>query len=311
MRPLLVTFELILKKNTDNKEFDVDRDRSFEVGVVNIRVHTRHAPEEYFALWKTLFRGKRIAIHSNTAIMIGEARSTDKDDESAPIVGSFYKFLNIDPSQTWFDIARKKKADEDDVSQISIPDYLKPNLTEVPYIFYPKKHRLYFVSKEGGSGHAAPRTIMRMLKRITEDRAVLDRFGKVDVTVVMERAKLEEIYRWKVIKRLELVIERPNPLDYEDEEVMFEYLQGLGAESEQRVWKKARDSRTLQPDAQIKMLAVIASENGKVVASGLDDKLQKISVSSDNFPMMRRGKYSPNTQTLLGALQDLVVKYFM
>ncbi|MGA4817472.1 DUF4747 family protein [Pseudomonas aeruginosa] len=35
-------------------------------------------------------------------------------------------------------------------SKISIPDHLKPHLQEFSYVFYPKGHRLYFVSSRSG-----------------------------------------------------------------------------------------------------------------------------------------------------------------
>ena len=285
------------------------RDRLFEVSGLNIRVHPVHNSARYVAFWEALFKTQAHVTHSNTSIMIGEMRRADKTDPKSPIVGSFYKFLNIDVNEPWFDIVKRRKAGKDDVGQIVIPDYLKPNLVEVPYIFQPDKHKLYFVSRDS-SGQASPQMVLRLLQTLARSRKVLDEFQTVEIDVISDKAKVEEFFDWKVLKTLTIFIKRPNPVDVEDEKEILQRLKRRNAESERVFLKKARDAVSLTPDAEIKKLARVAADNGEVTVTGKNKTMQVDRASSKSFPMFERGSYSPNTQTLLAALVALVLDKF-
>ena len=118
--------------------------RTIKAAGINVRLHTKHDPSEYKRLWEMLYRQKYTKTRGYTALMIGDMRHLNNEDESSPIVGYFYRFVNIDPSDPWFDIESQKKAKPGDVAQVVIPKNLKPSLMEIPYVFDLKKHKLYF-----------------------------------------------------------------------------------------------------------------------------------------------------------------------
>jgi hypothetical protein len=286
------------------------RGRSFEIGGLNIRVHTRHHPDEYVEFWHMLHKNRGTALYGSSAMMIGEARNENKDDPRSPIVGYLYKFLNIDPDEPWFDILRRKPATEDDVSKVSIPDYLKPNLQVIPYVFLPAKHRLYFVSKSSDGGMAAS-TVHSLLSKLILRKHIAERFGDVDVTVLTDRKAINELLSWRVIKTLEIFIERPNALEDEDETDVLNRLDLLSARSERIILKKASEASTLTPDDRVKTLAHIAADHGEVKVSGKNPKGIQDSASSKDFPMHVRSSYDPDIQTSLGALISFVMRKFL
>lgn len=156
------------------------RERHIRIGGINIRVHSKHAPSEYVDMWMAMHRLRRPRTRGATATMIGEARRRD-DNPDAPIYGYFYRFVDIDPDDPWFDIEQHKKAAEDDVAQVKIPKKLKPNLKEYPYVFDIVKHRLYF--KTGGhDGGVSPGIVASLLEHLAAAPRIVERFGEIDVT---------------------------------------------------------------------------------------------------------------------------------
>lgn len=286
------------------------RERSFQVSGLNIRVHTRHHFEEYVEFWDMLYRNRGTVLYGSSAMMIGEARSENKDDPKAPITGYIYKFLNIDPNEPWFDIQRRKPATEDEVLKVSIPDYLKPNLKTIPYVFLPTKHRLYFVSKSSDGGMAAT-TVHRLLSKLVLRQQIIERFGEVDLTILTDRKAIDELLAWRVLKTLEIFIERPNALEDEDEAEVLDRLERLSAGSERIILKKAPEEPTLTPDEGVKALSHIAANHGEVKVSGKNAKGVREHASSKDFPMYERGSYDPNTQGALRALVSFVMQKFL
>ncbi|WP_083969467.1 DUF4747 family protein [Kerstersia gyiorum] len=286
------------------------RSRSFEVSGLNIRVHTKHSCEEYVEFWRMLYVNRATVLHGSSAMMIGEARKENSEDPESPISGYIYKFLNIDPSEPWFDIQRKKPATDEDVSKVSIPDFLKPNLRLVPYVFLPSKHQLFFVSKASSDSMAAG-TVNRLITKLSENTTIVERFGVVDISTITDQKEIESFFHWHSIKTLDILIKRPNPLEDEDEEDVLDRLERLNAGSERIVLKKAPEAATLTPDDTVKNLAYIAADNGEVRIDGRNEQGVKDHASSKDFPMHERVTYQPNLQSNLQALISFVTQRFM
>lgn len=280
--------------------------RGFEVSGINIRVHTKHSPEEYTELWRQLHRLRGTVTRSSNTLMIGEARSEDKEDPRALIYGSFYRFLDVKPDDPWFNIQTRKKATDEDVERVNIPHELKPNLVEIPYVFDVVKHRLYFVSKEKDI-HVSPVSIHNFLNNLCERISIAERFGKVDLTVLTDKGQVDELLSWPVIRTLTIKIDRPNPNDYDDEAAFYEKLHRRRAESETRIYKKASTENSLIPDDEIRSLAHIAADNGEVEVSGQARNRSRMTASSKKFPLRIPASYITTLETLRDALKTVVL----
>lgn len=283
----------------------MSRTRHFDVSGINIRVHSKHAASEYTELWQKLHTSRIYVTYANNALMIGDVRYENENDPAARLYGYFYRFLDVDPSNPWFNIDKHKKASESDVELVSIPAELKPDLIEIPYVLDVKAHRLYFVSHET-QANLSPRLVHKLLTRLCTTDEIRERFGNVDLTILTEKAKIDELLRWPVIRNLTIKINRPNPNEEEDEAAFYERLKKRGLASETRIYKKADDAPTVTPDEEMRSLAHIAADNGVVEVSGTNPQRWSDKASSQDFPLRMKGSYDSNLQPLMDALKGLI-----
>jgi hypothetical protein len=104
------------------------RDRLVRIGGLNIRVHTQHKAEEYVSLWRAMYRLRLPTARGVNALMIGTVTQLGEDSNS-PLLGSIYRFTDIDPNDPWFDIEQHKRANDEDVAEVNIPQKLKGSMT--------------------------------------------------------------------------------------------------------------------------------------------------------------------------------------
>jgi len=65
---------------------------------------------------------------------------------------------------------KNSEASEEDVALVNIPEKLKPNLSEIPYVFNFKEHKMYFLSggTDTGVGHHAISSLFDLIKIILQ-----------------------------------------------------------------------------------------------------------------------------------------------
>ncbi|MGF7466535.1 DUF4747 family protein [Alcaligenes nematophilus] len=273
---------------------------------LNIRVHPEHKPSEYIALWKILFNLRWHFVRGHTGLMIGESKLINEDSDEPLIRGYLYKFLEIDLDLPWFNTERGKKAGEEDLERISIPEELRPNLVEIPYVFNVKNHRLHFVSKSGKIA-VSPMMVRNLIKDLSTAEAVQDRFpGGVDVSIATDKKDIDRLLNIHSLRSLTITIERPNPRESEDDATVYERMRRRGISKEIREYKKASNESSIHPDDEMFNLAHIAAENGKVEVSGRDASNRPIKASSNEFPKRKYFSYQKSMQTILDALQSFV-----
>lgn len=271
------------------------KERTLRVGGLNIRVHTKHAADEYAALWKALHRLRLPTTRGVNALMIGSVASLGETPD-APLVGSFYRFTNINPDDPWFDIDEHKEADADDVAEVKIPKKLKPNLKEYPYLFDIKKHRLFF--KSGGhDGGISPSLVQRMLQNLSGRPKIVQRFDAVDLTVMTEQGVLARLLKWPEIRQIELVLERPNPTDFDDDQSFYERLKRRSLKKEVTTFVKANEEKTITPDQEMLKMFEIAVNNGKYTQKGKNAEGVIETASSTNYPLQEATTYDPDLTT--------------
>jgi len=282
------------------------RNRNFDISGINIRVHTQHNAEEYAKFWSAIWKLRKSVTHASNALMIGESK---RDGDI--IVGNFYRFLEVNKDDPWFDIHKHKKADESDVEKVHIPISLKPNLVEIPYVFHLNTHKLYFVSHEHDVG-VAPAMVKRLLVKLTMYESVKSNFGNIDLTVLSDRGKVAEMLRWPVIRRLSITLERPNPIEEDDDETVFERLTRRRLKSETHIYQKATGEQTIVVDDEMRKQVDQAADNGTVTVSGKNIKGEQRKAISKDFPLTIKATYEPTgptAQTLRQALIHWIGQY--
>ncbi len=271
------------------------KERTLHVSGLNIRVHTKHAADEYAALWKALHRLRLPTTRGVNAIMIGSVSSLNEAPDS-PLIGSLYRFTNINPDDPWFDIDEHKEADANDIAEVRIPNKLKPNLKEYPYLFDIKKHKLLF--KSGGhEGGISPLLVQKMLQNLSERPIIARRFGDVDLTVMTEQGVLERLLMWPEIRQIELVLERPNPTDFDDDQSFYDRLKRRSLKKEVITFVKANEEKTIRPDPEMLKMFRIAVNNGKYTQKGMNAEGVIESAASTKYPLKEPTSYDPDVIT--------------
>jgi hypothetical protein len=279
------------------------KERTLRVGGLNIRVHTEHAADEYAALWKALHKLRLPTTRGVNAIMIGSVASLSEAPDS-PLIGSLYRFTNINPDDPWFDIDEHKEADANDVAEVKIPKKLKPNLEEYPYFFDIKKHKLFF--KSGGhAGGISPLLVQKMLQNLSGRSNIVRRFGAVDLTIMKEKGVLERLLMWPEIRQIELVLERPNPTDFYDDQSFYERLKRRSLKKEVTTFFKANEEKTITPDQEMLNMFRIAVNNGKYTQKGKNAEGVIETVSSEKYPLKEATFYDPDVTTERDAFIEL------
>jgi hypothetical protein len=233
--------------------------------------------------------------------MIGEAHQ-----DGSTITGFFYRFLEVDTSEPWFDIVKRKKADDEDVQQVNIPPQLKPNLVEIPYVFDLDKHCLYFVSHEAAAD-LSPQMVLKLLKKLTSIAKVKEKFGTVDLTVLTEHDKVAELLKWPVIRRLTIILERPNATEEEDDETVFDRLSRRRLKSETHVYQKEAGASTINIDDEMRAQAKSSIDHGVTEVAGKNIKGEPGKASSADYPLRMKAMYQPGVQSLRQALIAFVL----
>lgn len=285
------------------------RARTIRIGALNIRVHTRHAPDEYVAFWKMLVRLKAVKARGVSALMIGGQRQITPNQEDSPFFGYIYRFVNINPEDPWFDIERQKKADPADVLEVKIPAKLKPNLQEIPYLFDPKRHRLYFATS-GSDGGVSPGLMKSLIDEVGTYQTVIKRFGDIESTVVVREGVLDELLRWPQIRDIRVVLERPNPTEFDDDEEFYERLKRRGVKKEEHRFIKSPEAKTITPDEEMVAMFGRATTDGLYIQRGINPEGKVQTATSEEYPRIEVGNYDPDQQFASDAFIELVQAKF-
>jgi hypothetical protein len=270
-------------------------DRTLVVSGINIVTHP-HSPQGYVDLLRaaTAMR-KPVQIRGAQHIMLGELRPLDRGNPTDGLFGRVYRFDHIDPELPWFNLERHQEATEDEMSAIAIPKDLVPNLVLFDFVFYPKGHVLYFVSKRDRYS-LSPRSLYKLLEVLFETRLIFGRFGKVDLTIMPDRQTLARIMKLHRLAKLTIDVTRPNPDDnFDDDEEVFDRMRNQGARRVMQVMT-AENGESIKPDHETAQLARVAARNGKVSAVGYKANGQKVEETTVDSPWRETVAYDPDHQ---------------
>lgn len=279
---------------------------SVDYTALNIRVHPHPNKEIYVDLFETVFKKNRqIPLGNNTSAKLSRLWPVNEDKPLEGLIGEIAKFNDID-ADTWFNVETGKTAAPDEVSSINIPSDLKPNGKTFYFIFYPKKHLLISEIRDK-DGSFSPKTQEKFFNYLFSSEDILEKFNTIDVTILPDTTALNKILSSKTLKKLDLIIYRPNPNDFE------EFEQDILSELEEQnanIFEKkltAQNKQYLKPNEKTKKQIQVAAHNGKVIYTDVDIEtgLTNKDKSTSETPFVERDKYDP---TKTNALEFIKVK---
>jgi hypothetical protein len=268
--------------------------RAILISALNIVLPMPHGAERYQRLWLDAHASQRpIRLRKDTGGLIRGAHITK--DTPDRIWGDLLKFTNIDDDR-WFDLGTGEIAPAEDVEQkVSIPATYRANLHSVPYIFFPKQHRLLFMSKLDQHNSLTA----RMAKTLIEH--FLSRTEGVSVSIEPDRETLRKIFDFPKLKSIKMEISPPNALG-DMERKLLNYLE------QQNATKYTQELSTGKPEGlkltdETQEAAAVAQSNGYVEAKGVDETGRTVDLSTRDRPYSQAVIYDPGITTANDAFE--------
>lgn len=276
------------------------RDKKITVSCLNLVLHP-HTLQKYVDFLSILNDKKiTIKVRGDDALCIG---SFFKEEEGDAYVGEIHKYLNLDASADWYNVKKNSAATKDDVDGVFIPDDLRPHFKKYQFVFFPEGHRLFYVSKSG-TDTLSPSLLKKFFDGASMSSEVAS-FGNFSATVEPQIGSSERLFLIPRISRIDMEINKPNPDDHANLDAQVqERLRRINAKKEILAYV-ASDSTGLQPDAELRGLALVAASNGKVVVKGRNDNNETVRQSTENLPLAEPTAYNPEVQSERSALVEV------
>lgn len=206
-------------------------------------------------------------------------------------------WAEIDPDGKWINKRKNIEATDDEKLAIiaALPGHIEPNFRSFNAIFVEDKHLLVLEYRNELGEHLAASRAERLFERLF-GRYLTPDDPDVAVTAVPQDDALEKIFAIDRLRRLEIVIKRPNADDVLDDATrILQRMKDEGTGERKTELIKAPRVKSITPDATTKKLAKIASTNGHVTGEGRDAKRKKTFVSTKEHPKVEEIEVPENT----------------
>nr|WP_329760819.1 DUF4747 family protein [Stenotrophomonas geniculata] len=220
-----------------------------------------------------------------------------KDGEVSGLSGVISTFTKLDKDLPWFNEDTSKAASDDDLGELVVPDHLQPNHQRCSFYFDIRRHVLVFetLSRKGG---VSPRLMRDFLNRVLMSKEVTSKMSPPVLSVIPDTDAVDAILGWKKIKKLTIHATRPNPGDY-DEEDLAQFEESLIEQnaSSVDVILSAEEHSFLAPNDTTRTLMSISADNGFVVAKGQDEQGRPMTLTTKNkAPFWQREYFDPDRE---------------
>jgi hypothetical protein len=205
----------------------------------------------------------------------------------------------------WFDAGTLRKADDEVISEVVLPDNVFPNAATFRFVMDVNKHRIYIQSYSSGRG-LSPAMARMYFERAGDNISLTQLFGQPKITVVQNKAALDSVFDLKVVKRVIIELEKPNADIFDDD--LDEQIERYLEEHKSRritVVLEAERGESIPRTPQLNRVGESALENGSVTTEGRDE-LGAARRSTEDIPMELHDKYDPDQESEDSAFLRLV-----
>jgi hypothetical protein len=262
--------------------------RTISIAALNIVLPPQHHPDRYAKLWMDAARRQfPIKLRGDVGGMIGSANIHVESEQKKYIWGDIFKFVNIDMAGKWLDLSTREAALPEDVNRkVRIPETYRPNLRALPYIFFPRQHRLLFISRLDQRNTLSPGMAKTLVERLLSTPDLVESHGEATITVEPDRETLKRIFELPTLKQISLEISPPNALG-DIERRLFKWMDDQNATKYvQQITSNRPDGLAL--DREVRQAARVAQSNGFVSARGLNEDGQTVNYSTIDHPYQEK-----------------------
>lgn len=260
-------------------------------------MHTPHSPRGYVDLLQKAYRQQYIHKRGRSdGYMLGALYDADVAVEKDELRGEIYRFTNIDPNSPWFNTQTGKPADEDETGRIAIPGHLHPNLDRMHFVFRPKSHRFWYVSKDRKAS-MGPGVAESFLQSLFESVCIAHNLPPVNVTVVPDKSAVDDVFSVGRLTRLIMVFKRPNDDGSEIERSIKEKMERRRVNRLVEIMT-SQAPHGIMPDADLVEEAKVASSNGHVESEGYNEAGETVQQSTQSKPALYSRSLNEEVETI-------------
>lgn len=243
------------------------RPAKIEVQGLNIRIDEDY--RDYAALisqLQELRRGVRVHGDSHLAINFFDPETN---------IGVISKYTEIEITGEWFDLKSFDVAGDDALSELNIPEHLRPNLSQYWFTLEPDFH-LFVFSSYSESKSLSANLVSRYFEQALTWPEVIERFGYVEADIVQSFDEVEKIFDLDDLVEIEIVIRAPNP-DTLTEDLAEQIRRRIKEQKADELVEitKSRTKQRLEPNLRTRALGSVAAENGYVYAKAIENGVMK------------------------------------
>ncbi|HFF4507722.1 TPA: DUF4747 family protein [Acinetobacter baumannii] len=283
------------------------RKRSVTYTALNIRVHPHPSPDIYVDLFNYLNENRRpIPLSNNIYLAINDLKPLNENKPLDGFIGEIIKYNGI--TDQWYNQKTGQKAEPEDLKEVNIPDHLKPNAKFFNFIFYPIDHKLVCEIKDT-DGSISAKMLLEFFENLFKSPKLLEVFNTVEVNILPDLDAVDKILRLKYLKKLHLIILRPNADELAEMEAeIFEEMDSQNVGVYQKILE-AQENESLDLNERTKEQTKVAATNGRVDYKAKDERTGlTVTKSTASTPLIERDKYDPDTTTPIEFLKQNAVK---
>lgn len=246
-------------------------------------------------------RGKIIRQGEVHALMLGALSGAKNAVEANELRGEVFRFVKVDADEPWFNTQTNEQASDDEVAGLNIPENLRAHMQRIAFVFYPKQHELWFISRDGKT-RLGPSRAARFFQILLDDAVSSKSLSPVEVTVLPEKTALQEMFSLAQLSRIVMQFKRPNPDDAAD--IAGRIMQRMEAQKVKTINEEliANRGQSIRPDKQTRAEANVAARNGHVEVHGKDGEGIPVHESTIDKPMRMAMRVDTDIETTANAL---------
>lgn len=257
------------------------RPKQIVVGALNI-ASDPHPPGVYERILRRAANVEIAIWGSDYAKITTPTKRRNSDDF---LQGRILVWTRVDKNGAWIDKENNAEASPEKKAKISIPEPLEPNFRTFYYGFIISKHRLVYEMRNAEGQNFGNRKSEKFFRELFSREILGQTFPETAVTPIPEDDAVQKILEIPTLKRLEIVLTKPNPDGMEEETIkLLEELDDQGAKQQKLTLVKAAGVPTLTPNDKTTTLALVASENGFVKGKGVDAEGNPVDESTKERP---------------------------
>ena len=283
------------------------RKRSVTYTALNIRVHPHPSPDIYVDLFNYLNENRRpIPLSNNIYLAINDLKPLNENKPLDGFIGEIIKYNGI--TDQWYNQKTGQKAEPEELKEVNIPDHLKPKAKFFNFIFYPIDHKLVCEIKDT-DGSISAKMLLEFFENLFKSPKLLEVFNTVEVNILPDLDAVDKILRLKYLKKLHLIILRPNADELAEMEAeIFEEMDSQNVGVYQKILE-AQENESLDLNERTKEQTKVAATNGRVDYKAKDERTGlTVTKSTASTPLIERDKYDPDTTTPIEFLKQNAVK---